>query len=342
MADPVLVEATRGGATESEHRGSVAVRDADGRAVLALGDADRAIFPRSAVKALQALLLIETGAADRYGLTQAELALACASHSGEPRHAETASAMLAKAGRDVNCLECGTHWPSNEQAARQLAAAGREPTPLHNNCSGKHAGFICVACATHVDPKGYVRPDHEVQSRVKGVLEEMMGVTLSDAARGVDGCSIPTYASPLSGLATAFARFGSGAGLSGDRAAAARRLREAVAAEPAMVAGSRRFDTIVMQALGDKVFTKTGAEGVYCAALPRQGLGIALKCDDGAGRAAEAVMAALILAFVPLSGEPRKLLAAYADKPITNWNGIETGRLRVTNALTSRAKPLPE
>ena len=340
MPDPILVEATRGGAIESEHRGALAVMDGDGRAVLTLGDAERAVFPRSAVKALQALPLIETGAADRYGLTQAELALACSSHSGEPRHAEAAASMLAKAGRDVICLECGTHWPSNEQAARQLAAAGREPTALHNNCSGKHSGFICVACATDTDPKGYIRPDHPVQRRIKGILEEMMGVALPDAARGTDGCSITTYASPLTGLATAFARFGSGAGLSNERAMAAGRLRQAVASDPFMVAGSRRFDTVVMQALGEKVFTKTGAEGVYCAALPQQGLGIALKCDDGAGRAAEAVMAALILAYVPLSGEEQQLVASHADKPIANWNGIETGRLRVTQELKARAKPL--
>ncbi len=338
MADPVLVEMTRGGAVESEHRGSAVVMDPDGRAVLALGETGKRIFPRSAVKGLQALCLIETGAADRYGLTQAELALACSSHSGEPRHAETAASMLAKAGRDLTCLECGTHWPSNEQAARALAAAGREPTALHNNCSGKHSGFICVACATNVDPKGYVRPDHAVQRRIKGVFEEMMEIKLPDAARGVDGCSIPTYATPLEALALAFARFGSGAKLSRDRAAAARRLREAVAAEPFMVAGSRRFDTIVMGALGAKVFTKTGAEGVYCAALPEQGLGIAIKCDDGAGRAAEAVMAALICSFVPLTAAQQAIVAPYTDKPIVNWNGIETGKLRAAAELRARVR----
>jgi L-asparaginase II len=338
VSDPVLVEVTRGGTVESAHRGALAVIDPDGRAVMALGEIGRAIFPRSAVKGLQALSLIETGAADRFGLTQAELALACSSHSGEPRHAETAASMLAKAGRDPACLECGTHWPSNDGAARALAAAGREPTALHNNCSGKHSGFVCVACATNVDPKGYVRPDHAVQRRIKATFEEMMDLELPDAARGVDGCSIPTYATPLAALALAFARFGSGAKLSRDRAAAAKRLREAVAADPFMVAGSRRFDTIVMGALGIKAFTKTGAEGVYCAALPEQGLGIAIKCDDGAGRAAEAVMASLICAFVPLTEAERAVVAPYADKPIVNWNGIETGRLRVTNELAARIK----
>jgi L-asparaginase II len=337
MADPILVEVMRGGAVESEHRGSVVVMDSDGRAILSLGDSGKRIFPRSAVKGLQALCLIETGAADQYGLTQAELALACSSHSGEPRHAAAAASMLAKAGRDLTCLECGTHWPSNEQAARALAAAGHEPTALHNNCSGKHSGFICVACATNVDPAGYIRPDHPVQRRIKAIFEEMMDIKLPEAARGVDGCSIPTYATPLAALALAFARFGSGARLSSDRAATARRLREAVAAEPFMVAGSRRFDTIVMGALGTKTFTKTGAEGVYCAALPEEGLGIAIKCDDGAGRAAEAVMASLICSFVPLTDAQRAIVAPYMDKPIVNWNGIETGRLRATAELRRKA-----
>ena len=338
MADPILVEATRGGAVESEHRGCVVVMDPDGSTVLSLGETGRAVYPRSAVKGLQALPLIETGAADRYGLTSSELALACSSHSGEPRHAEAAASMLAKAGRDLTCLECGTHWPSNEQAARALAAAGREPTALHNNCSGKHSGFICVACATNVDPVGYVRPDHDVQRRIKAVFEEMMGIRLADAARGVDGCSIPTYATPLAALALAFARFGSGARVSRDRAEAARRLREAVAAQPFMVAGTRRFDTIVMGALGIKAFTKTGAEGVYCAALPEQGLGIAVKCDDGAGRAAEAVMASLLCSFVPMTDAQRAIVKPYTDKPIVNWNGIETGRLRATDELAARVR----
>jgi len=301
--------------------------------VMAFGDIDRPVYPRSAVKALQALPLIESGAADRLALSPKEIALACASHSGESEHVATARAMLTKAGRNESALECGAHWPLSAEASRALARSGETPSALHNNCSGKHAGFICVACATDTDPKGYVRPEHAIQRRIKGIFEEMMGVRLADEARGVDGCSIPTYATPLSALARAFARFGTGVGLSAERAAAAQRLREAVAAEPFMVAGTGRFDAIVMQALRRKAFTKTGAEGVYCATLPDEGLGIAIKCDDGAGRAAEAVMAATILTHARLSDEERKVVAAYTDKPIVNWNGIETGRLRVKAGL---------
>ena len=185
MADPVLVELTRGGVVESFHHGAVAVVDAKGGVVLSLGDIDRPIFPRSAVKGFQALPLIESGAADRFGLTRSEIALACASHSGEARHAEGAAGVLAKAGKDLTCLECGAHWPSREKALRALAASGGEATALHNNCSGKHAGFICVAVQEGHDPRGYVKPEHPVMREITAALGDMAGFDLGKAARGV-------------------------------------------------------------------------------------------------------------------------------------------------------------
>src|SRR6185295_10373924 len=150
MGNPVLVEALRGALTESRHRGAVAVVDADGAAVLALGDVAQPVYPRSAVKPLQALPLVESGAADRYGFGDEELALACASHGGEPPHIAVAARMLSRAGLDVGALECGTHWPTQQSSAQALARAGAAPSALHNNCSGKHAGFLCVACAAGV------------------------------------------------------------------------------------------------------------------------------------------------------------------------------------------------
>ena len=181
MTNPVVVEATRGALVESAHRGAGAVVDADGRVVMAFGDAERAVYPRSAVKALQALPLVESGAADRLGLSDKEIALACASHSGSEDHVATARAMLAKAGYDERALECGAHWPLGEDEARALARSGRTPTALHNNCSGKHAGFVCLSCAMGVDPKGYVAPDHAVQREVAASIEAMTGARLSEA-----------------------------------------------------------------------------------------------------------------------------------------------------------------
>ena len=297
MANPVVVEAMRGDRIESIHRGAGAVVDADGGVVMVFGDAERAVYPRSAVKALQAMPLVESGAADRLGLSDKEIALACASHSGSDDHVATARAMLAKAGRDEGALECGVHWPLGEAEARELARSDRTPNALHNNCSGKHAGFVCLSCAMGVEPKGYVAPDHAVQREVAAAIAAVTGARLSEAMRGVDGCGIPAYAVPLIALARGFARLGTGNGLSPARRKAAARIRSAVAANPLTVAGKGRFDTEIMSLLGAAAFTKGGAEGVFCAALPEAGLGLAVKADDGTGRAAQVMIAALIRRF---------------------------------------------
>jgi L-asparaginase II len=340
--NPVLVNALRGGIVESMHRGAIAIVDADGSLHTATGAIERPVFPRSAVKVLQALPLVASGAAERFGLVDEELALACASHGGEPRHAETAAGMLAKAGVDAQALECGTHWPYHDGSIKALAAAGASPSALHNNCSGKHAGFVCVGCLMAADRgadvrgflRGYVQPDHPVMREVTASLESTTGYRLADAARGVDGCSIPTYAVPLRHLAHAFAKVATGVGLSAGQSAAALRLRRAVAAAPFMVAGSGRFDTRVMRALGERVFCKVGAEGVHCAALPELGLGVAIKMDDGNNaRAVEVVMAAVIRRLLPLEGEAAALLQSLADVPLRNWNGIEVGRLQAAEAV---------
>jgi L-asparaginase II len=339
-SNPTLVHAWRGGIVESLHRGAVAVVDAGGTVHTQLGDIDRPIFPRSAVKVLQALPLVASGAADRFGLTNAELALACASHGGEVRHADTAAGMLAKAGVEVAALECGTHWPYHDGSIKALAAASQQPSALHNNCSGKHSGFVCLGClmAEGSDRraflKGYVKPDHPVMREVTAALQATTGYDLAAAARGTDGCSIPTYAIPLRHLAHAFARVATGVGLSDGHARAAKRLRQAVAAAPDMVAGTGRFDSRVMAQLGERVFCKVGAEGVYCAALPEVGLGVAVKMDDGnTARACEVAMAALIQRLLPLQGEDAALVARLADVRLNNWNGIEVGALQAAPAL---------
>jgi len=334
MSNPVLAEVLRGPLVESVHRGAVAVADADGAAMLAVGDTAKPVFPRSAVKALQAVALVETGAADRYALTDEELALACASHSGEPAHIAGVERMLAKAGLDAAALRCGAHWPISQPAAAALARTGASaPSALHNNCSGKHAGFLCLACAEGLDPADYVRPQHPVQRAVRAVLEDFSGAVLGEDVCAIDGCSVPTWAVPLDKLARAFAKFGTGHGVSRDRAAACARLSAACAQQPWFVAGSGRFCTAIMELFGARVFVKTGAEGVYCGALPELGLGIAVKCDDGAGRAAEAVMAGLIARFLPLKPAEREALGHFMRPVLRNWNGFEVGALRLTQAI---------
>src|SRR3954447_934368 len=333
MSNPVLVEVVRGALVESHHGGAVAVVDADGATVLALGDVARPVYPRSAVKALQALPFVESGAADKYGFGDQEIALACASHGGEPGHVKVASRMLARAGLDSGALECGAHWPSHQPSTQVLARSGAAPSALHNNCSGKHSGFLCVACAAGVEHRGYVKAEHFVQREVRGALESLTGVGSSVDACGIDGCSIPTWAVPLDRLAHAFARFGTGQGLSPERAKAAARIRAACAAQPYFVAGTGRFCTEVMKLFGTRVLVKTGAEGVFCGALQEQGLGIALKCDDGATRASEVAMAVMIARFLPMSEDERGAVDRFLRPTLRNWNGIEVGGLRPSDAL---------
>jgi L-asparaginase II len=344
IMNPILAEMLRATHVESLHRGALAVLDADGSVVVALGDIDRPVFPRSAVKLLQALPLVESDAAERLRLNDDELALACASHNGEPDHVRTAAGMLAKVGVDAQVLECGVHWPLLETASRELAAAGKGPTVLNNNCSGKHAGFVCLACALmgwsdsglnlRQYLKGYVAPDHPVMREVSAALQAATDCELSRAPQGTDGCSIPTFGIPLRHLALAFARVGTGVGLRPGHARAAKRLREAVARAPFMVAGTERFDTRVMERLREQVYCKVGAEGVYCASLPERGLGVAIKIDDGNNaRAAEVVMATVIEACVTLGDADAQFMRELSDLKLKNWNGIEVGTLRAADTL---------
>ena len=338
--NPELVEVLRGNAVESAHRGAIAIVDADGSLVASLGDIERPIFPRSAVKLLQAIPLVESGAADALALDDEELAIACASHNGEPAHTAVVERMLGKAGLDASALECGTHWPYLDSASRAIAAAGSKPSVLNNNCSGKHAGFLCLACRLSggVDLRqyanGYIAPRHPVMRAVTASLHSLTGHDLDTTPQGIDGCSIPTFAIPLKNLALAFARAGSGHGLRPGLAKAAQRLRDAVARAPFMVGGTGRFDSDVMTRLGARVFCKVGAEGVYCAAFPERGLGVAIKMDDGNNaRAAEVAVAAAIEAFVPLGGDEAAFMRAYSDVRLRNWNGIEVGAIRASPVL---------
>jgi L-asparaginase II len=327
-ADPLLVEVTRGDMVESRHRAAVAIVDAAGKLAAAWGDIDRPIYGRSAIKPLQALPLIESGAADRYELGPAELALACASHNGEPRHVELVTAWLERIGCSADDLECGSHLPYHEPTVATLIRAGKKPSPVHNNCSGKHAGFLSTARHLGEPTGGYIRLEHPVQQRILHTLEEMGGLSLGEAPTGIDGCGIPVIGLPLRNMALAMARLADPAGLAPARAAAAKRVLAAMAAEPFLVAGSGRFCTQVMEVVGAKAVMKGGAEGVYTAALPTLGLGVALKVEDGAGRGAEVTMGELLRRLKLLSATEETALADILTPPVRNRVGHEVGRIR--------------
>ena len=327
-ANPLLVEVTRGDMVESRHRAVVAVVDSDGRVVMSAGDFERPVYPRSAIKPLQVIPLVESGAADAFSVSDAEIALACASHAGDPCHVDAVLAWLARIGGGVEDLECGIHLPYSDAASHALLRAGRKPSPAHNNCSGKHAGFLTLAKHLGVPLKGYIDYAHPVQQRILGALEVMTGLDLGPAPRGIDGCGIPVIGIPLGNLARAMACLADPRGQPEARQAACERISRAMAANPFMVSGNGRFCTRIIEATGGRALVKNGAEGVYCGALPDLGLGFALKVDDGADRAAEAITGRLLRRLEVIDDGLAGSLATILDPPITNRAGVEVGRVR--------------
>jgi L-asparaginase II len=325
MAERPRVLVYRGGVVESRHRVSFAVANASGEIIASRGKTDRPVFPRSAIKMLQAIPLVETGAADRFHLTPQELALASASHGGEPRHVDAVAAWLHRLGLSEADLECGAHLPSHTASAESLLSAGKKPNALHNNCSGKHAGMLTLAKHLGVPTKGYLRPDHPVQQTISEVLTSMTGVAQLPAP-GIDGCGIPTFAIPLDNLAIGMARFAGSADLAPARSLACQRIAAAMMRHPEMVAGEGRACTLIMQAL-PAVVVKTGAEGVYTAAWPKSGLGVALKVEDGATRASSVALMALLDRLGAVDEDAGRRLEAVATPVLRNHAGTVVGHI---------------
>ena len=327
--NPLTVEVTRGDMVESRHLGAAVVMDRQGKVVHAWGDPDRVVYPRSAIKPVQALALIETGAADAFHVTDAELALATASHAGTPEHVSAVSNWLQRIGLGPDDLECGGHEPLDPDAAKDLVRTGEDFGPVHNNCSGKHAGFLTTAKHLAEPTAGYSKPGHPVQERLKTLLAEMGGADLTRAPEGTDGCGIPVFGMPLAAVALALARMAGPETLDDRRAAAAKRIIAAMMAHPFLAAGPDRFDTIAMQAAPGRFAVKTGAEGMYGAILPGPGLGVALKIDDGAKRASEVAMAAILEFLGVLDEKAAGALEPFLETPVTNAREEPVGQIRM-------------
>ncbi len=329
--NPILVEVTRGGIVESRHRGAIAVCDAAGKVVAAWGDTASAVYPRSAFKSLQALPLVETGAAEAFGLTDEHIALACASHSAEPMHVERVEAWLASIDCRESDLACGPHLPFHEPTAHAMLRAGERPCKVHNNCSGKHTGFLSVARHLKIATEGYERPDHPVQVLVREAIANLCGFEANAMTVGIDGCAAPNYAIPLTHLAQGMARLGDTAKLDATRAQAAKRIVTAWKAHPLLVSGTGRACADFIEG-ARRAVVKTGAEAVFMAVLPDQGLGVALKIDDGGTRAAETAMAK-VLTLLDVADEASPQIAKHLNPPIKNWRGDAVGERRTTAAL---------
>lgn len=325
---PIAVEVTRGGMVESVHRVIAAVVDADGRVVSSWGDIDRLVYGRSAIKPIQALPVLESGAAQAYGLDDAEVTLCCASHSGEPMHVERVVAWLSRLGLSPDDLECGPQIPGHEPSAHAMIRGGTPPTRAHNNCSGKHSGMLTTAVHLGEPTAGYTGDEHPVQKRLKAVMAEMCGADLSRVPTGYDGCGIPVFGVPLKGLATGMARFADPSGLDAGRRAAVERIVKACAANPLLIAGTGRFNSALLAETGTRCLLKSGAEGVFMAAARERGLGICVKADDGTGRAAQVAIGAILAHLGVIDGDARRRLADVLTPPVRNWAGRLVGVVR--------------
>ena len=328
--NPVLVRIWRGRAVESQHRGAWAVADVSGQVIAGSGAWDRPVFVRSSVKSLQALPLLESGAADRFRFSDAEIALALASHNAEPCHTEGVATVLARLGLSVDDLRCGPQPPGDSETRAKLRAEGLRPTALHNNCSGKHAGFLALALHLGVSPKDYIEPESRGQVLVREAVREMSSAAEGELTTAIDGCSAPTFRMPLRGLATAFARLSNPEELPPRRRSACERMLLAVAEHPVLIAGSRdRICTDLARATKGRLFPKIGGDAVYAIGVRGAGRGLAVKMDDGSNRGLHAIVVALMRRFGFASDDELDALSSYENLKIRNWAGLETGRTEV-------------
>jgi L-asparaginase II len=340
LAEP-LVEVRRGSITESRHRGHIAAVDADGQIIAQLGAPHTLTFLRSSSKPHQAIPLLASGAADRFGFTEKEVAICCASHNGETIHTETVEGILKKIGMPASALKCGAHEPYSAEAARELRARGEQPTVLHNNCSGKHAGMLALALHLGASTANYDEPANPVQLQIAGRIAQFSGVPLEDIAIGIDGCGVPTFGVTVRAMALKYARLVVPP-VDFDEATrgACRRIISAMTEYPEMIGGrAERLDTVIMQAARGQIISKVGAEGVYTAGvLPCQewprGLGLALKIEDGEDRRARpTVVIESLRQLGVLKGEALEAVKPYASFSIENRRGDHVGEVKASFEL---------
>lgn len=320
-----VVEILRGDVIESSHRVHVAVCHADQGLVASAGNPAHHSFVRSAIKMFQVLPFVEAGGIEHFGLTGEELALCTASHGGEPFHVAAARSVLAKAKVTENALACGPHLPLHEPTAHAMIAAGEKPGRVHNNCSGKHAGMLAHCVQQQWVTNGYHRPTHPLQQRIRSTLAQWMRINAGNMELGVDGCGLPTFALALDAVAEGCARFSSVAAQHGSGPA---RIIQAMTRHPEFVAGTDRLDTDLMRMANGRLFAKVGAEGFYCAGVPSMKLGFALKAEDGARRAAEAALLAVLQRMRAIDAEELSLMVRYSAPDILNTRQEVVGRVR--------------
>lgn len=338
MMEPIKVNVHRGDLIESVHLVDAVVVDADGRVLVAAGEPERITYWRSAAKPFQALSFVEAGGLKTFDLTGAEVAVMCASHSGEPEHTQRVQRVLKEIGLTEEALQCGAHAPLHQESAVALYKRGGEPTPIHNNCSGKHSGMLAHSVLIGADLNTYFHLDHPVQKSIVEVVARYTGVSKDELIYGVDGCGVPVFGLSLQGMATAYARLAANASKGAsdkEEGQAAATVVQAMQDHPHLVAGTGRICTRLMAALAPWVVAKGGAEGVYCVGMIPWGIGVALKVRDGAERATGPAIARMLQAItdqppgVSNSDEARQVLKDLAEPAIHNHAGTLVGKMNV-------------
>ncbi len=325
----VLVHVTRDGVVESRHQASLAIADVAGRLLAEGGSPERLAFWRSAAKPVQLLPLAAAGGVAHFRLTESELAVMAASHSGETIHIRAVQSILQKIGLGEEHLRCGAHPPMDKPAAAALVKAGEMPRAIHCNCSGKHAALLALAVLRHWPTSGYMAPDHPVQQEIMQTVAAMSGIPASVIHLGVDGCGVPTYLLSLQAMATAYARLAGPTHIPADLAAAAEVVTTAMRRYPHMTGGTGRLGTSLMAATGGRIIAKSGAEGVFCVGWPACGLGLAMKIDDGAARAVAPLVIEILYRMGALTGEEVGSLADLRRPEVRSFAGRSVGSLEV-------------
>ncbi|HVE55412.1 MAG TPA: asparaginase [Pyrinomonadaceae bacterium] len=330
MQSEILAKVIRGDTVESVHRGSLLIIDGDGKEVANIGDAETIAFIRSSAKPFQVLPFLLRGGAEKFGFIESEIALACASHSGEKIHTTIAERMLRKIGLSEADLRCGAHLPFNEARAEEMIRSGEKPTQLHNNCSGKHAAMLAFALTIKADLKTYDLIENPVQQAILEMVALFCETPKDEIPVAIDGCCAPNFALSLRAMVKGFLKLVfPPSEFDAELREACRRVVTAMMNYPELVGGTERLDTLLMQGARGKFISKIGAEGVWlCGVLPSpkwtRGLGIALKIDDGDDKRARAVVSVEVLRQLGIFGESN--LKDYSPLPIKNRRGEIVGR----------------
>lgn len=335
MLNPILVERTRGGIVESFHRGAIVAVDIEGNIIFSVGNPFQITFARSAMKLFQVIPLLELGLHEKYGFTLEEIAIMCGSHNGEEEHIRVVNSILNKININADALRCGCQQPYLSSDRNKLCKEDLEPTQLHNNCSGKHAGFLALCLGTENGLDGYLEASHPIQERIKQVVSEMYEYPIEKLICGIDGCSAPVYAMPIYNQAIAYKNLVYPSKYSNERQTAINIIIEAFEKYPYMIAGKKRYCTELLEVAGDKIIGKTGADGVYCLANKEDRVGVCIKIDDGSMGPQYNVAQSLLKHFNWLSDKQSNELSKYLVEPNYNWNKIEVGEVRVNEELFS-------